>query len=116
MAIFLGARRAQPCEAVAIDRTLPGEEFIDRQHVAAACFFEREESAANSCNHFGLATNYPTYRPRWWEIVDCQTAAVGPADVFHLQRVARGDIGSERFRKDEDITAPTCIRLRLRLV
>jgi hypothetical protein len=33
---LLGARRAQPGEAVVINRPLPGEEFIDRKHVAAA--------------------------------------------------------------------------------
>src|SRR5450755_3493342 len=57
-AILLDAGRPQPGEAVAINRTLPSEKFLDRQHIAAAGFFEREEPAANGCNHFGLPTNH----------------------------------------------------------
>ena len=55
-AIQLDAGRPQSGEAVAINRTLPVEKFLDRQHIAAAGLFEREEPAANGCNHFGLAT------------------------------------------------------------
>jgi hypothetical protein len=36
LAIFLDAGRPQPGEAVAINQTLPGEKFLDRQHIAAA--------------------------------------------------------------------------------
>jgi hypothetical protein len=37
---LLDAGRPQPGEAVAINRTLPSEKFLDRQHVAAAGFFK----------------------------------------------------------------------------
>jgi uncharacterized protein involved in outer membrane biogenesis len=40
LTILLCASCPQPGEAVAINRTLPSEEFFDRQHVAAARIFE----------------------------------------------------------------------------
>jgi hypothetical protein len=81
-AILLDAGRPQSGEAVAINRTLPGEKFFDRQHIAAAGFFEREEPAANGCNHFGLATNHPARRPWRWEVCKCQRATVGPDNML----------------------------------
>ena len=39
-AILLDAGRPQPGEAVAINRTLPGEKFLDRQHIETAGLFE----------------------------------------------------------------------------
>jgi hypothetical protein len=67
---------------VTINRTLPVEKFLDRQHIAAAGFFEREEPAANGCNHFRLAANYPALRPRCREIGKSERAAVGPENVL----------------------------------
>jgi hypothetical protein len=58
-AILLDAGRPQPGEAVAMNRTLPGEKFLNRQHMATAGFFECEEPAANGCDHFGLAVESP---------------------------------------------------------
>ena len=72
----------QPGEAVVIDRTLPSEKFLDRQQIAAAGLFERQEPAANGCYHLGLATNHPARRPWRREVGNCQRAAVGPADVL----------------------------------
>jgi hypothetical protein len=40
LAILLDTGRAETGEAVLIDRVLPGEEFLDRQGVAAAGFFQ----------------------------------------------------------------------------
>jgi hypothetical protein len=81
-AILLDAGRPQPREAVAINRTLPGKKFLDCQHITAAGFFEREEPAANGCNHFGLTTNHPVRRPWRWEVGNCQRAAVGPDNIL----------------------------------
>jgi hypothetical protein len=39
-AILLDAGRPQPGEAVAINRTLPVEKFLDRQHIETAGIFE----------------------------------------------------------------------------
>ena len=65
-----------------INRTLPVEKFLDRQHIAAAGFFEREKPAANGCNHFGLAANYPAFRPRCRKIGKGERAAVGPQNIL----------------------------------
>src|SRR5690348_15974052 len=58
--ILLDARGAQPGEAVLIDRVLPGEEFFDRQGVARAGLFKRQQATAHSRNDFGLAPDDPT--------------------------------------------------------
>ena len=64
------------------DRTLPSEEFFDRQQIAAAGLFERQEPAANGCYDLGLAMNHPARRPWWREIGNCQRGAVGSADIL----------------------------------
>ena len=40
--VLLDAGRAEPGKAVLVDRVLPGQEFLDRQGVAAARLFERQ--------------------------------------------------------------------------
>ena len=112
MAILLSAGCAQPGEAMAINRTLPGEEFLDRQHIAAAGFFEREEPAANGCNHFGLATNHPTCRFRRREIGNCQRTAVGPDDVLYPQTAGFGHHAPDT---SAELTAGTCTPSGLKL-
>jgi hypothetical protein len=37
---LLDAGRPQPGKAVAINQTLPGEKFLDRQHIATTGLFE----------------------------------------------------------------------------
>ena len=82
LAVLLDPRRAQAGKAVLIDRVLPGEEFLDGQRIAAARFFERKQSAANSGDDFGLAANDPTLRARRRQIGDRQGRTVRPDDVF----------------------------------
>src|SRR5271169_3196842 len=83
LAVLLDAGRTQPGQAVLVDRILPGEEFLDRQGVAAASFFERQQSAAYGGDDFCLAAYDPTLRPRRREIGDCQGGTVRPDDVFN---------------------------------
>src|ERR1700693_1532816 len=64
LAILLNSRGAQPGEAVPLDRILPGQEFLDRQGVAAACLFERQEPPAHGGHHLGLAPDDPGSRAR----------------------------------------------------
>jgi hypothetical protein len=82
--IFLNAGRAQPRESVAVNQILPSQEFICRQHVAAASFLGRQESAANRCNDLGLASNDPALRIGMREIRNCQGGAVRPDDACAL--------------------------------
>jgi hypothetical protein len=60
---------------------LPGQEFICRQHVAAAGFLGRQEPAADPRNDFRLATNDPALRTGMREICYRQGATVRPLDV-----------------------------------
>ena len=66
---------------MAINQILPGQEFICRQHVAAASFLRRQEPAADGCNDFRLATNDPAVRARMREICYRQRTTVRPLDV-----------------------------------
>ena len=92
LAILLDAGGAQSGKAVAVDRILPGEEFLDRQRVATAGLFEREQSAANGCDHLGLAANHPALRSRCREIGNGERAAVGPDDVLDPRAVGFGHV------------------------
>jgi hypothetical protein len=59
LAILLDPGGAQPRKAVLIDGKLPGQEFVDRQGVAAAGLLEGEQTAANRGYDFGLAADDP---------------------------------------------------------
>jgi hypothetical protein len=61
LAILLDAGGAQSCQAMLIDGKLPGEEFVDRQGVAAASLLKGEQTAEHSGNDFGLAANNPPF-------------------------------------------------------
>src|ERR1700691_3360026 len=63
LAILLDAGGAQPGQAMLVDRILPGQEFLDRQGIAAAGFFERPECAAHSRDDFRPAADEPTLCP-----------------------------------------------------
>src|SRR5215213_8591069 len=80
--VLLDARRAQAGEAVAVDRILPGEEFLDGQCVARARFLKRQKAATNRGHHFRLAADDPATRAGSRQIGDRQGAAVGPDDIL----------------------------------
>jgi hypothetical protein len=63
LAILLDAGGAQPGQAVLVDGKLPGEEFVDRQRVAAAGLLKGEQTAAYGGNDFGLAADNPPFGP-----------------------------------------------------
>src|SRR5579862_1279017 len=47
---------------MAVDETLPRQEFLDRQRVALAGFLEREDAGAHCGHDLGLATDDPPLR------------------------------------------------------
>jgi hypothetical protein len=57
---LLSSRGTQARETVPVDRTLPDEQFIDREHVAAAGVLKREQTTAHGSNHLSLATEPKT--------------------------------------------------------
>ena len=83
MAILLDAGGAQASEAVLVDGELPGEEFVHRQRVTAACFLEREQSAANRSDNLGFTANDPPFGTGRREVRNRKRATVWPDDVFH---------------------------------
>jgi hypothetical protein len=93
--ILLCSRGTQAGEAVAIDRALPDEKFIDRERVAAASLLQREQTTAHRSYHLCLATDHPAFCPRRWQISDRQWAPIRPHHVprFRAKRLHR-TIGS----------------------
>jgi hypothetical protein len=59
--ILLDAGGTQARKAMLIDRKLPGQEFVDRQRVAAASLLKGEQAAANRGNDFCLAADHPPF-------------------------------------------------------
>src|SRR3989442_11710569 len=82
LAILLNARGAQAGQAMLVDRILPGEEFLDRERVAAAGFLERKQPPPHGGNDLGLAPDDPALGARCGQIGDGQRAAIRPDDVF----------------------------------
>jgi hypothetical protein len=75
--IFLDLRSAQPGEAVLVDRVLPGEKFVDREHVATAGFLKGQQATAHGRDNYGFAPYDPAFRSWRRQIGDRQWAAVG---------------------------------------
>src|SRR5215472_15818602 len=80
--VLLDTRGAQAREAVPVDRVLPGEEFLDRQRIAAAGFFQRQKSATHGCDDFGLTPNHPALRPGRRQVGNRERATVRPDHVL----------------------------------
>jgi hypothetical protein len=62
--VLLDVRSTQAGQAVLIERMLPGEEFVDREHVTATGFVEGQEATANGRDYLGLAPDDPPFRGR----------------------------------------------------
>ena len=71
LAILLDAGGAQSGQAMLVDGKLPGEEFVDRQRVAAAGLLEGEQAAADRGNDFGLAADDPPFGAGRGQIRNC---------------------------------------------
>jgi hypothetical protein len=61
LAILLDSGGAQSGKAVLIDGKLPGQEFIDRQGVAAAGLLKGEQTTTDGGNNFGLTADNPPF-------------------------------------------------------
>jgi hypothetical protein len=68
LAVLLNARGAQTGKAMLVDGELPGQEFVDSQRIAAACFFQRKKTTANSGDNLGLTSDNPTFGTGRWQI------------------------------------------------
>jgi hypothetical protein len=61
----------QAGQTMLIDGKLPGQEFVDRQRVAAAGFLEGEQAASDRCNDFGLAADDPPFGAGRGQVGNC---------------------------------------------
>src|SRR3954462_9023013 len=59
--ILLDPGGPQAGQTMLIDGKLPGQEFIDRQGITAACLLEGEQAAADRGNDFCLAADHPPF-------------------------------------------------------
>jgi hypothetical protein len=69
--VLLDPGGAQSCQAVLIDRKLPGKEFVDGQRIAAAGLLKGEQAAADRGNDFGLTADNPPFGPGRGQIRNC---------------------------------------------
>ena len=66
---------------MAIDKTLPSQEFVDRQIIAFAGIIEAQKSATHCSDDFRLSADDPAFGIRRREVCDGQWAAVGSTDI-----------------------------------
>src|SRR5579872_4298991 len=97
LAILLNAGGAQARQAVLVDRILPGEEFLDRQRIAAARLFERKKPAADRGYDFRLTANDPTFGSRRRQIGDGQRGTVRPDDILDPRAMGLGHRNSHEL-------------------
>jgi hypothetical protein len=71
LTILLDAGGAQSRKAMLVNGKLPGEEFVDRQRVAAASLLKGEQATANCGNDFGFAANHPPFGSGCGQIRNC---------------------------------------------
>ena len=81
--ILLDPGGPQAGQTMLIDGKLPGQEFVDRQGITAACLLKGEQAAADRGNDFGLPANNPPFGSGRGEVRNCQRTAVRPDDVFY---------------------------------
>ena len=74
-AIVLKAGDTQSRQTVAVNETLPGQEFLDRKRITLARFLEAEHARAHGCNDLGLASDHPTLGFRWRKSIERDTGA-----------------------------------------
>ncbi len=69
-----------------VDGELPGQEFVDRQRVAAAGFLQRKQATADGGDDFRLAANDPALGSRRGRSAMVNGLPSGPMTYFTLGR------------------------------
>jgi hypothetical protein len=90
-AVLLSTRGTQTGEAVRLERTLPEEELLFRQLVAAQGLFHRDRATAHGNHHRGFAPDGPPRGIGGWQIVHLGCSRRGLLDDA-IQRVLQ-DLG-----------------------
>src|SRR4051812_33996982 len=68
--IILQARGPQTAQTVPVDRTLPREEFLDRERIALTRFLKADDTGAHRGHDLGLATDHPALDARRRQVLD----------------------------------------------
>ena len=76
-----------PSTSVAIDRILPRQEFLDREGIAGAGLFQRQQTAAHGGDHLGLAADDPALGMGRRQIRDRERTSVRPDDVLNPRAI-----------------------------
>jgi hypothetical protein len=71
LAVLLDPGGPEASQAMLIDGKLPGQEFVDRQRVAAAGFLKGKQAAADCGNDFGLAADDPPFGSGRGQVRNC---------------------------------------------
>ena len=85
------------------DKTLPSQEFVDRQIVALAGVIEAQKSTAHRSDNFRLSPDHPAFVIRRGKIRDGQYITVGSKDATELGTV---HFGHSTLTHDQDLGAP----------
>src|SRR5476651_2664919 len=88
--VLLDARGAQAGKAMLVDGGLPGEEFLDRQCVTGASFFEGQQATAHGRNHLSLAADDPALCARRGQIRNRERTAVRPDHILDPRAMGFG--------------------------
>jgi hypothetical protein len=69
--ILLDPGGPEACQAVLIDRELPGQELVDGQGVAAASLFEGKQATSDGGDNFGFAADHPPFGAWCGQVSNC---------------------------------------------
>jgi hypothetical protein len=100
LTVLLNAGGAQSSKAVAVNRVLPSQKFLDSQRIAAASLLERKKASAHGRNDFRFATNHPAFRSRRWKVGNRKRTAIGPDNILHPRAVGLVHTTLTHFKRD----------------
>jgi len=102
LAVLLNAGGAQTSKAVAVDRVLPSQEFLDGERIAAASLLQRKKASAHGRNDFRFPTNHPAFRSRRWKVGNRKRTSIGPDNILHPRAVGLVHTTLTHFKRDTD--------------
>jgi hypothetical protein len=114
LAVLLNAGGAQSSKAVAVDRVLPSQKFLDSQGIAAAGLLERKKASAHGRNDFRFATDHPAFRSRRWKVGNRKRTAIGPDNILHPRAVGLVHTTLTHLEERQQLTSREPILVGLR--
>lgn len=99
-----------------VDGPLPAQELIDGKGIALASFIQAQQTAADRCNDFRLATDNPALGILRRKISNRQRAAIWPNDITNARPVmlCHGTLTRDPTqRPDYQVTFKNCLKTRV---